>query len=149
MGLGIAFTFLGIVALAAPMVWLMWWAADSVGGGRRRPVPLAATSAGTLVAAGARSGFDRPHPVDSRVSSPPSAITVCSLSDGSALESCQGPDQGGQCTRMRADGVVPCAGLVLSLPRPIRGSTDWHIPTGYRACLLGGYAVYRQPVAGH
>jgi len=45
---------------------------------------------------------------------------------------------------MRADGTVPCAGLLLALPRPVRGSIEWQIPAGYGACLLGGFGVFRQ-----
>jgi hypothetical protein len=33
---------------------------------------------------------------------------------------------------------------MLSLPQPIRGSREWHIPAGYQSCLVGSYAAFRQ-----
>jgi hypothetical protein len=75
------------------------------------------------------------------------AIAVCRLADGVETGGCNGPDHAGKCPRALADGTVPCAGCILSLPRPIRGSTEWHIPAGYQTCLVGSYEVFRQPVS--
>ncbi len=75
------------------------------------------------------------------------AITVCRLKDGAQVDDCSGPDSVGRCPHLLADGTVPCAGAVLSLPMPIRGSAEWHIPAGYRACLVGSYAAFRQPIS--
>jgi hypothetical protein len=144
MGIGIAFTFLLIAALVAPLVWIAWWVAGSLGGNGRvalAPV-LPRGEAGTGVAA-RRYAFERPRPADRNLPRRPAAITMYTGA-GAELASCTGPDHSGRCPRTPAGGPVPCAGLVLSLPRPVAGSTEWHVPSGYRACMLGSYDVFRQ-----
>lgn len=145
MGIGIAFTFLSIAALVAPLVWIAWWAAGSLGGnGRAALAPvLPRSEPGTGVAA-RRHAFERPRPADLSLPRRPTAITLFTGA-GAELASCGGPDHSGRCPRTPTGGPVPCAGLVLSLPRPVGGSTEWHVPSGYRACMLGSYDVFRQP----
>jgi len=75
------------------------------------------------------------------------AMAICRLSDGAEIGDCKGLDRIGGCPRALPDRTVPCAGSILSLPRPIRGSSEWHIPYGYRSCLVGSYEVYRQAVS--
>jgi hypothetical protein len=141
MGLLIVFTFLFIAALAAPFVWVAWWGTDSFVGEGLRPAaaPVRRPDAATVTAR-----FERPHAADLRLARLAKAIAVYRPGDRAAAESCQGPDATGRCPRRLADGTVPCAGMVLSLPRPVRGSTEWSIPAGYDACLVGGYGVFRQ-----
>ena len=145
MGIGIAFTFLLIAALGAPLVWMAWWAAGSLGA--ERHVSFATVTArgqARTEAAAGRSGFVRPRPADVSLPRRPGAVTMYS-SGRDEVASCSGPDHEGRCPQTAAGGAVPCAGLVLSLPRPVGGSTEWHIPSGYRACMLGTYDVFRQP----
>jgi hypothetical protein len=143
MGGGTVFTFLLIAALLAPAVWVVWWAFASLGGLNR----FSSAPAQTETARTAPSGFSFPQPSDMCQPRYPRAIAVCRPSDGAEVGRCIGPDLAGQCPAALADGTVPCSGSVLSLPRPIRGSTEWHIPSGYRTCLLGSYEVFRQPVS--
>jgi hypothetical protein len=145
MGTGIVFTFLLIAALVAPVVWVMWWGVTSVGSSAR----LSTAPAPGQQVRRTRSSFSFPQPADLNLPRHPRAIAVCRLSDGAEFGSCSGPDLAGKCPQVLADGTVPCSGSVLSLPRPIRGSTEWHIPSGYRTCLLGSYEVFRQPVSAH
>lgn len=139
MGTGIVFTYLLIAAFAAPVLWLAWWGAGSLGGARRtgRPVPVAAQ------APARRRSFDRPYPADLGFIGRRGMIAIYDGA-GVQVETCKGPDSGGKCPRPLADGSVPCAGCVLALPAPIQGSRQWHIPSGYQACMAGTYAVYRQ-----
>lgn len=137
------FTYLLIAGLLAPVVWLMWWGVGSLGGPQRltvaaAPSPPARTSA---------AGYSFPQPADMTLPRHPNAITICRLSDGAEIGDCKGPDRMGACPRALADGTVPCAGSLLSLPRPIRGSAEWHIPFGQRSCLVGSYEIYRQAVS--
>jgi hypothetical protein len=141
MGMGIAFTFLGLAALAAPVIWLVWFAADSVGT-RPRAVPVPSPGGPSPTPA----YFDYPLPADSRRPGRPDGITVYNLFGGAPKAYCEGPDARGACPITRPDGTVPCAGCLLVLPEPVRGSRDWHIPAGYRSCLVGSYATYRQGV---
>jgi hypothetical protein len=143
MGTGIVFTFPLIAALLAPAVWVVWWAFASVGGVNR----FSTAPAQAKTARRAPSSFSFPQAADMSLARYPRAIAVCRLSDGAEVGRCGGPDLAGKCPRVLADGTVPCSGSVLSLPRPIRGSTEWHIPCGYRTCLLGSYEVFRQPVS--
>ncbi len=140
MGMGIAFTFLALAALVAPVVWLAWWAADAAVSPRRTPAPA--------VARGTRAPrtrtFDYPLPADTRRPGHADAIGVYETG-GREVAVCTGPDAAGRCPKMLADGTVPCAGHVLVLPAPVRGSRDWHIPAGYQSCLVGSYGVFRQP----
>jgi hypothetical protein len=139
--MGIVFTYLLIAALLAPVVWVMWWGVDSLGGSAR----LSSAPAPSAPVRMARSSFSFPQPADMTLPRHPGAVTICRLSDGAEIGGCSGPDHAGKCPRALADGTVPCAGSVLSLPRQIRGSAEWHVPFGYRTCLLGSYEVFRQP----
>ena len=143
MGTTMAFTYLLIAALLAPVSWFMWWGVVSLGGSGR----LSSAPAPNLRVLGARSTSSFPQPADMALPRRPGAVTICRLSDGAEIGSCNGPSHAGKCPRAFADGTVPCAGSVLSLPRPIRGSMEWHIPIGYRTCLMASYEVFRQPVS--
>ncbi|HEV2033806.1 MAG TPA: hypothetical protein VGU71_06345 [Candidatus Dormibacteraeota bacterium] len=141
--MGLVFTYLLIAALLAPVVWVMWWGVASLGGSARSaPRPRQASRVHR-----ARSSFSFPQSADMTLPRHPGAIAICRLSDGAQIGVCKGPDRAGKCPQALADGTVPCAGSMLSLPWPIRGSTEWHIPFGYRTCLLGSYEVSRQPVS--
>lgn len=146
MGIGIAFTFFLIAALAAPFVWFGWWAVGSLAGDGRMKLSVATARADVDLGANtARSRFERPRPADISLPRRPGAISMYSRAGRREVGSCSGPDHAGRCPRTSAGGPVPCAGLVLSLPRPVGGSTEWHVPSGYRACMLGSYDVFRQP----
>lgn len=146
MGIGIGFTFFLIAALVAPLVWVAWWAAESLGGGRQMKVSAATAYAGVHPdATVTRSRFERPRPADISLPRRPGAISMYSRGRYGEVRSCSGPDHAGRCPQTPAGGPVPCAGLVLSLPRPVGGSTEWHVPSGYRTCMLGSYDVFRQP----
>jgi hypothetical protein len=136
MASGFAFVYLGLAAIVAPVVWLVWWGLDSLSRPHARPV---AATRGP-----AKPAFAAPHAIDLSLPVRRDRVTVFSAS-GQELATCAGPDAGGRCSRPLQDGTVPCAGCLLALPRPIRGSLDWEIPAGYRACLLGSYGVLRQP----
>ncbi|HXN78871.1 MAG TPA: hypothetical protein VN965_08900 [Candidatus Dormibacteraeota bacterium] len=142
MGVGVVFMLLLIAATIAPLVWAIWWVAASVGSTR----PGFAKAVVEPVRK-ARLYFSFPQPADMSLPRYPRAIAICRLSDGAEIESCSGPDLAGKCPRAAADGSVPCAGSMLSLPRLVRGSAEWHIPAGYKACLVGSYQVFRQPVS--
>ncbi len=137
MGTGIVFVYLMIAALVAPVVWVLWWSAGSLGRGARRAVT--APEASTVP----NPAFAYPEAVDLDLPSRAGAVTIYSAS-GRQVGSCAGPDSAGRCPRPDQEGTVPCSGCVLALPRPIRGSFEWQIPAHYRACLLGSYAVFRQ-----
>lgn len=140
MAIGIVFAYLLIAALLAPLAWLMWWGASTVGDFSR----LRSSPARREHARESRPRFSFPQPVDMSLPGHARAITVCRISDGAKIDACSGPDSGGRCPRALADGTVPCAGSLLSLPQPIRGSREWHIPAGYQSCLVGSYAAFRQ-----
>lgn len=144
MGIGILFFYLLIAAVLAPVVWLTWWGATSLGD----PARVRTAPAPPPKNPRADSRFSIPQPVDLALPRYSKAVAICRLKDGAEVDGCSGPDHAGKCPRALADGTVSCAGSVLSLPRPIRGSTEWHIPSGYRACLLGSYEVFRQPALG-
>ena len=135
MGTGIVFVYLLIAALVAPVAWGLWWGFASIGG-RTRVTPARRQ-------APARHAASYPVPIDLALPVRPNAITVYRAS-GAEVITCQGPDAGGRCSRPLADGTVPCAGCLLALPRPLRGSLEWRIPAGYQACLVGSYAAFRQ-----
>ncbi len=137
MGTGIVFVYLLILALVAPVIWVLWWGAESLAGGRMRPAPVVLTHRTAPV----REQF--PDPVDLNLASRTREVTIYNLR-GRELDTCDGPDRAGRCPHPDADGVVPCSGCVLALPRPIRGSFEWQIPAGYHSCLLGSYAAFRQ-----
>jgi hypothetical protein len=143
MGIGVVFLLLLIAAMIAPFVWAMWWAAASVGGSARPSIVRAVVEPVRKP----RSSFAFPQPADLSLPRHLRAIAICRLSDGAEIGSCDGPDRYGKCPRATADGTVPCAGSMLSLPQPVRGSAEWHIPTGYKTCLVGSYQVFRQPVS--
>jgi hypothetical protein len=140
MATGFVFVYLAIAAIAFPLVWLMWWALDSFANRPLRPRPE------MRIPPAARPAYATPHAVDVDLPVRPLEVTVYSAS-GAELSTCAGPDASGRCSRPLADGTVPCAGCLLALPRPVRGSLDWHIPSGYRACLLGSYSAFRQGAA--
>jgi hypothetical protein len=140
MATGFVFVYVAIAAIAFPFVWVIWWAVDSLANRPVRP------HAQVRVPPPARPAYAVPQAVDVSLPMQTSAITVYSAR-GAELSTCAGPDATGRCSRPLADGTVPCAGCVLALPRPIRGSLEWQIPSGYRACLLGSYGVFRQGAA--
>lgn len=140
MATGFVFVYLLIAALVAPIVWVIWWGAGSVADSRRRPAAALAVAHPSP----ARPVFKFPEVVDLNLPSRGGAVVWYSPS-GRELSTCLGPDRAGKCPRPDDDGTVPCSGCVLALPRPIRGSFEWQIPADYRACLLGSYAVFRQP----
>ena len=139
MGTGIVFVYLLIAALVAPLVWVVWWGTASIGGQTVKAAP-----ARPRAEAPARRSSFAPFPVDLALPGRRNAVTVYSTS-GREVTACEGPDAGGRCSRPLADGTVPCAGCLLVLPRPIRGSFEWQIPADYRTCLLGSYDVFRAP----
>ena len=141
MGIGITFTFLLVAALVAPVAWLVWFAADSV---LTRPAPVVATRGGRRAPAPSPAYFEYPVATDSSRAGRPDGITVYNLFGGAPKAYCDGPDARGACPIARADGTVPCAGCLVVLPEPVRGSRDWHIPAGYTSCLVGSYASYRR-----
>ena len=135
MGTGIVFVYLVIAAMVAPFVWVSWWAVASIG---RESAQKAPAPARAPVARPQRN----PFPLDLRLVSRPRAVTVYSAA-GQEISTCPGPNADGRCSRPLGDGTVPCAGCLLALPQPIRGSFEWHIPSGYQSCLLGSYDVFR------
>jgi hypothetical protein len=143
MGTGIVFVYLLIAALVAPLIWLLWWALDLFVTRPARPV------AAPRVPRSKDAAYTYPVAADVALPTRRSAVTVFSAK-GTEMSTCPGPDAAGRCPRALADGTVPCAGHLLALPRPIRGSFEWAIPAGYQTCLLGSYDVYRQkvPAAG-
>lgn len=143
MAIGIVFVYLAIAALAAPLAWMLWWGADSVAGTGRLQ-EAAAPVRGARNVGPAQGRFGQPQPADFTLARHPREVTIHRLSDSAQVGACSGPDHSGKCPRAHADGTVPCAGTVLALPRPVRGSAEWHIPSGYRACMLGSYDVFRQ-----
>jgi hypothetical protein len=143
MGTGIVFTFLVIAAVISPLIWLLWWGMASVGAPNR----LVIASMPSSPARGPRTSRAVPQPTDMNLPRLAGAIAVCRLSDGAEIATCKGPDAAGKCPRALADGTVPCAGFMLSLPRRVRGSSEWQIPAGYQSCLVGSYEVFRQPVS--
>lgn len=145
MASGVAFVYLVIAALVAPLLWLAWWAADSLSGAGRlqaRTAPIGGSQARNPKAW--NSLFRSPQPSDLGLARTSGVVTIHRLSDAAQIGACVGPDSAGRCPRALDDGTVPCAGAVLALPRRIRGSAEWHIPTGYHTCLLGSYDVFRQ-----
>lgn len=138
MGTGIVFVYLSIAALMAPIVWLAWWAAGSLADRRS---PAGALPLGKVVEN--KPLFSYPEPVDVSLPSRSGAVTIYSRA-GREVGVCAGPDAKGGCPRPDEDGVVPCSGCLLALPRPVRGSFEWQIPAGYKACPVGSYAVFRQ-----
>jgi hypothetical protein len=137
MASGFVFVYLGIAALLAPVVWLVWWGLESLSS---RPAAAHPQARGPEPA---KTVYATPHAVDVTLPRHGGVVTVYSAS-GKELSTCAGPNSGGSCSRPLADGTVPCAGCLLALPRPIRGSLDWQIPAGYQTCLLGSYGVFRQ-----
>ena len=138
MGLGIAFTFIFLAALLAPVAWVLWWAVDSAGARR----PLIAGHEPRIQRA-ARPAFDHPVALDMRLPGRVDRITVYRQGAGGPATFCSGPDAHGSCPIAKADGTVPCAGCSLVLPFAVRGSRDWHIPPGYRSCVVGSYGALR------
>lgn len=139
MASGNPFIYLLLAALVAPVLWLMWWAADSAFGGTRvaalvRPAPKSTKP----------RSFESPRPVDVTLPRRPGTIVICSLTERTEIGSCRGATAAGSCPRALADGTVACAGSLLSIPAPIRGSAEWQVPFGYKNCPVASYDVYRQ-----
>lgn len=143
--LGAVFAYFVLAALVAPVLWLAWWAIGSLGDARRlHPSPMPSEGRDGKDLARTRARFDFPRPADVRLRGVRGSVAMYGLEGSNLLATCSGPDRAGKCPRPLADGTVPCAGCVLALPQPIRGSVEWHIPVGYQACLLGSYDVFRQ-----
>lgn len=139
MAIGTVFIYLLLAALVAPFVWVIWWvfasAFEPAGAAQTvRPTPQPTK----------RQGFDYPRPVDITLARRPGAIVIYSLADPTEIGSCRGADAAGKCPRALTDGSVACAGSLLSLPAPIRGSAEWQIPFGYKVCPVASYDVYRR-----
>lgn len=150
MGMGIAFGMFLVAVVLAPLLWASWWGFDYLMGGAE-PRTSALRRHGTFEASSERreavtmrSSFISPRPSDMPLVGRTREVAICRLSDGLEVGHCRGPNHSGRCPRPLDDGSVPCAGCLLALPLPIRGRREWHIPAGYRACLLGSYDVYRQ-----
>ena len=139
MRIGDPFIYVLIIALVAPMLWMIWWALDSVFAGRR-----VATAGPPAPKTAKPRAFDYPRPVDLTLPRRHGAIGIYSLRDQAELDTCRGADAAGKCPRPLADGSVACAGCLLALPTPIRGSAEWQIPFGYTNCPVASYEVYRQ-----
>ncbi len=143
MGMGYALALIvTIVALAVPL-WIGGWIFDYVTTagrrsprGRLRPAPAAGGGRSRLT-------FSAPQPLDHPLPRTVGAVGIFRASDNCQVDRCTGPDHAGRCPRTSSDGTVPCAGQLLGLPVPVRGSQAWHIPAGYSACPLGGYGAYR------
>jgi hypothetical protein len=140
MASGFVFVYLAVAAIVAPVVWLVWWGLDSLSNSLSKPHARATIKVPTPP----KPVFAAPHAIDLSLPVRRDRVTVFSA-QGAEVSTCAGPDAGGRCSRPLGDGTVPCAGCLLALPRPIRGSLDWEIPAGYKACLLGSYGVLRQP----
>lgn len=143
--MGTVFIYLLIAALVAPVLWVMWWGVASQGDSAR----LGTAPAKKPHVAKPRSSFSFPQPADVALPRHSGAIAISWFSKGAEIGGCIGPDHTGKCPRVLADGTVPCAGSVISLPRLIRGSAEWDIPFGYQTCLPGSYDVFRQPAFTH
>lgn len=139
MDFGIVIVVVVLAAILAPLFWAVWWAVDSLGS-PRVAIPAAV---GPTPKPPARR-IDYPVAVDSRLPGRPDAITVYTASAQAPKSFCAGPDAAGRCPIALSDGTVPCAGCVLVLPQPVRGSRDWQIPRDFQTCLVGSYSLYRQ-----
>ena len=143
MGIGIAFTFIGIAVLLVPVLWLVWWTLDSLGN-RRVHAAVAIRS----VARAARARFDQPQAVDLHLPGRADLITVYRAVNARPESTCHGPDARGRCPIARADGTVPCSGCTIVLPMAVRGSREWRIPEASTTCLAGSYGAFRQGATG-
>ena len=139
MVLGDPFIYFFVVVAILPLLWVAWWAVDSVFSSSRAPkaVVPAATSAKS-------PSYEYPRPVDLTLPRRRGAVAIYSLKERAEIDCCRGADVAGKCPRATADGTVACAGSLLSLPVPIRGSAEWQIPVGYKVCPVASYDVYRQ-----
>ena len=136
MAAGSVFVYLFILALLAPLIWLVWWAIVSLGTVRRRPAPVLVTPQPP------RFEHDYPVAADLELPSRATSVGIYYLA-GRRIDACVGPDASGKCPHPDPNGVVPCSGCMLALPVEIRGSFEWEIPANYRSCLLGSYATFR------
>jgi hypothetical protein len=139
MPIGDPFIFLLIAAAVLSLVWFAWFAAESAFHGSQ-----VATAVGATPRTKKPRSFDYPRPVDLTLPRGRSILILHSPTEWTEFESCRGADAAGNCPRALADGTVACAGSLLSLPAPIRGSAEWHIPVGYKTCPVASYDVYRQ-----
>jgi hypothetical protein len=133
------FIYLLIVAAVFPVLWVAWWAADCAFRGSQVvkaavPIPTAAK----------RPRSDYPRPVDLTLPRRRGTLIIYSRSQLTEIGGCLGADAAGKCPRAVADGTVACAGSLLSLPAPIRGSGEWQVPFGYKVCPVASYDIYRR-----
>lgn len=133
------FIYLLLAAMAAPVLWVIWWAADSAFARTR----VAAATGPAPKTAKPRT-FDYPRPVDVTLPRRRGSIVIYSLTERTEIGNCRGADAAGKCPRALVDGTVACAGSLLSIPAPIRGSAEWQVPFGYKNCPVASYDVYRQ-----
>jgi hypothetical protein len=139
MPIGDPFVFLLIGVAALSLLWFAWFAAESALQG-----PRGVTAVGAVPRTTKRPSFDYPRPVDVTLPRRQSTLIMYSPAERTELDSCRGADAAGKCPRALADGTVACAGSLLSLPAPIRGSAEWQIPVGYKTCPVASYDFYRQ-----
>lgn len=143
MAAGTVFVYLLILALVAPLLWLVWWAIDSLGTGPRHPLPV------SVLPQPPRYEHDYAVAADLHLPVRAMSVGIYDLA-GRRIDACIGPNASGKCPHPNEEGVVPCSGCILAVPMEIRGSFEWEIPANYRSCLLGSYAIFRQtaPAAG-
>lgn len=139
MVVGDPFVYFLIVAGVLPLLWIAWWAADSVFRSPRAVHEVVPAPKGPKA-----PSYDYPRAVDMTLPRRRGAVSIYSLQERAEVDSCHGADVTGRCPRATADGTVACAGLLLALPMRIRGSAEWQIPNGYKVCPIASYEVYRQ-----
>jgi len=116
MGLAYVPAYIVIAALLAPLGWFMWWAVASVARADNLSTVQGPKPQGSKIPA----KVALPQPVDMDLPRHPGGIGIWRLSDGVEITACSGPDHEGKCPGQLADGTVPCAGFMLSLPMSIR-----------------------------
>lgn len=136
------FIYLLLIGLVAPVLWVAWWAVDSVFAS-----PRVVGSVGPIAKSPKPRKFDYPRPIDLTLPRRQGSIAIYSLNGRTEIDRCHGADASGKCPRATADGTVACAGSLLALPAPIRGSAEWQIPSDYKVCPVASYDVYRQRVS--
>jgi hypothetical protein len=130
--------YLLILAAVFPVLWVAWWAADSAFRGS-----LVVKAVAPIPTAPKAPRSDYPRPVDLTLPRRRGTLVIYSRTELAETGNCRGADAAGKCPRALADGTVACAGSLLSLPAPIRGSGEWQIPFGYKVCPVASYDVYR------
>lgn len=144
MAIGDPFIVLLIAVAVLPLLWFAWFAAESAFRGAK-----VVTAAGPTLRTTKRPSFDYPRAVDVTLPRRPRTLIIYSPTERTELDSCRGADAAGKCPRTLADGTVACAGSLLALPAPIRGSAEWQIPVGYKTCPVASYDVYRQATSSN